>query len=302
MQKILISLVACFCGILAVAQTDKQLIQGYSLEVAGKKQLLAGIEQSNHLKNLRGGCDTLVTELGAGNSFNGNMFDIIPLNMITLETFSVTVDPGNFNVAIFYRNGSYVGNETSSTGWIFLDSAVITGMGDSIPVQVPVSLGLSLLPFNTYGFYVTCTHPDAIMHYTDGTTTGTLHASDANLEFYEGNGGGYPFNVTFSPRVFNGNIIYCPGPVTGINELSATLTLDVYPNPANNLLHIDLGNLPNVPVCLTIYDALGKNITTQPVSGGTMGTLRLEDWMNGVYSVHAVVEGRVLCARFMVLN
>ncbi|HYG50136.1 MAG TPA: hypothetical protein VD905_04490, partial [Flavobacteriales bacterium] len=212
MKKIYLACAAALLSSFTFAQSDKERNQ-LTLTTQQKKEILAGVDPAKVMRShSRGSCDTLVTELTGGNSYNGNMFDMNALNLLTLETFSVTVD-GTVNIAIYYRNGTYVGSTTTSAGWIFLDSAVVTGAGLGVPVQVPVSLGLTLTPSTTYGFYVSATDPAATFHYTDGTAVGTLHASDANLQFFEGHGGEWPFNLNNQPRVFNGNVIYCLGGV-----------------------------------------------------------------------------------------
>ena len=65
----------------------------------------------------------------------------------------------------------------------------------------------------THAFYVTPTDfSTGGFNYTNGTTVGAVFAADANIEFLEGAGNGYPFNGTpFYPRVFNGNIQYSAG-------------------------------------------------------------------------------------------
>tara|TARA_R110002073_G_scaffold36913_1_gene107336 strand:- start:466 stop:1071 length:606 start_codon:yes stop_codon:yes gene_type:complete len=68
-----------------------------------------------------------------------------------------------------------------------------------------------MLANDVQGFYVVISgavFSGHLMAYTNGTAAGNLFASDANLEFFEGAGSGYPFGGSPSPRIWNGTIRY----------------------------------------------------------------------------------------------
>jgi hypothetical protein len=58
-----------------------------------------------------------------------------------------------------------------------------------------------------YGIYVTTTDFNNLS-YTGGTTEGSVLASDAAMTIFEGRGVEYLFSRTFSPRNWNGTMIY----------------------------------------------------------------------------------------------
>ncbi|MBL0341204.1 MAG: hypothetical protein IPP71_09880 [Bacteroidetes bacterium] len=81
-------------------------------------------------------------------------------------------------------------------------------------------MNVSIPAGQTYAVYV---HGSAGIQYSNGTAVGNIFAQDANIEFKEGSGGAY-FNVTNSPRVFNGRIMYSAGCESSRTAAVATVT------------------------------------------------------------------------------
>lgn len=149
---------------------------------------------------------TLTTTLAGGNSFNGNMFDIVARDDLTIDGFDVNIATGSQTIEIYYKSGSYSGFETNSAAWTLAGSASVSGAGQGTAVTVPVDVNLSITSGQRYAFYVTNT--SGTMFYTDGSTEGAVYAQNADLFFYEGVGKAYPFGSTFTPRIWNGVIRY----------------------------------------------------------------------------------------------
>lgn len=281
------------------AQQDNQ-INSQFLSDADIASKLAGIENRNTSSN-RGGmtldCDSLLVEDAGGNEYNGNMFDIVVANEIYLETFSVSADAGSWNIAIFYRSGSYAGFNQTSTGWTFLDSAVITSTTTDAAVlyKVPVNVNLLLSP-GTYGFYVTGMS-GCPFNYSDGTAVGATAASNSDFSVLEGHGGAYPFNLTNSPRVFNGKVYYCVD-VTGVEE-NLEEQFSVYPNPASSNLQIDLSAYAGKQVQLTLMNAVGQ-IVYNETGTATVMNIDVDAFSSGIYFVRAEIEGNVLHSKVVV--
>jgi len=223
--------------------------------------------QDAPVNSLRGGqvlaCDSLFIENQAGNGYHGNMFDMVVTQEIILETFSVNVDPGTWEFQIYYRTGTYVGNASSSAGWILLGTAnvVSTAATDTILTKIPLNLLQTLVP-GTYGFYVTGTDPNTPLNYTNGTSVGAVAASNSYFSILEGAGGAYPFDVTNSPRVFNGQAFYCLD-VTSVDEQDE-FAFTVQPNPANDQVRIVLPNADQRNI--EIYNAIGELVMQQQVN------------------------------------
>ena len=163
-----------------------------------------------------GGCtpDSLATTLAGGNGNFGNMFDINALTDLTIDSFDVHGEDGvTFDVEVWAKTGTWVGFENDPGAWTLIGTApgiVSNGIGFDTPLNL--DLGYAMATGETHAFYVTpIDPPSGGFRYTNGTTVGAVFASDANIEFLEGAGNAYPFGTTFSPRVFNGNILYCVG-------------------------------------------------------------------------------------------
>jgi hypothetical protein len=146
------------------------------------------------------------TSLAAGNSFDGNMFDITPTTQIVLDSFDVNVATGADVVELYYRLGTFVGHNNDSTGWIKVGSCTINGLGSGQATRALVG-GLALQPNITYGIYITVV--TGTMYYTN-TTQGTLQTFP-DFTCMWGQGGGYPFALANPGRMWNGRIYYSKG-------------------------------------------------------------------------------------------
>ncbi len=157
-----------------------------------------------------GACGTpgsLTTLWAAGNSFNGNMFDVIATNTITIASFDVNI-AGPTTVEVYYRPGSWTGFNMSSAGWTMLGSYVTTTGGVGTPTAVPIG-GLTINAGETYGLYVT-TIASGSMSYTNMPPAAPPY-SDANITIDGGQGGAYPFALGNANRMWNGNLHYVEG-------------------------------------------------------------------------------------------
>lgn len=66
----------------------------------------------------------------------------------------------------------------------------------------------------------------------------------------------------------------------------------VYPNPANNLLNIDLTYYHSDAVCkIAFYDLAGKKVSEYQLSTGTSNTLNLATFSNGIYFMSIISDG-----------
>ena len=171
----------------------------------------------------------LTTTFASNNGQSGNMFDIVALTDVTIQCFDVNLDSGTWDLEVYAvtGGGTFVGNEAIAANWTLL--ATVTGLasaGPDLPTALGVGLGVQILAGQTQGFYVTVTNGTS-MNYTNGSTAGTVFASDANIQFLEGAGKSYPFGATFSPRVWNGNICYD----TGLVGPSTSCPIPVIPCP-----------------------------------------------------------------------
>jgi hypothetical protein len=152
---------------------------------------------------------TLSTTFVSNNGQSGNMFDVIPVQPITIRSLAINVSAGEHTFFIYGRLGTWVGNSGSSTGWTLLGQASVTSLGAGAPTAIPIELNVSLGAGQRYSFYATDT--DETVDYTNGTGVGNIAAQDAFMQILEGAGVAYPFGEIYTPRIPNVSITYDPG-------------------------------------------------------------------------------------------
>ena len=150
--------------------------------------------------------DSLFTTNAAGNGSNGNMFDLVALQDVSITGFSMALDAGTHNAVVYYRPSPHAGFENSSAGWILLDS--VSGINSTGPVPATLlsngNFSVTIPAGQTYSFCVFSYNGN---EYTNGSTVGAVFAQNNYFQFLEGVGKGTtPFGSTFSPRIFNGVI------------------------------------------------------------------------------------------------
>ncbi len=159
-----------------------------------------------------GGCNpgNIVTTYAGGNGQSGNMFDVVALSNINVLSFDGNLDVGTHTVEIYYKVGTHVGFEGTSSAWTLIGSTPVTSVAADAPTAIPLPFNVSIPAGQTYAFYVTTTLSG--IGYTNGTTLGAVYVQDAHTQVLEGVGVAYPFGSVYSPRVWNGTVYYeeCP--------------------------------------------------------------------------------------------
>ncbi len=206
--------------------------------------------------------NSLETTFAAGNGQSGNMFDIMAVNDLTVQSFDINMDAGTTDdVEIYFKTGTWVGFDADPSAWTLVETVTgVTSAGTNVPTPLNTNLDIDVAAGETVAFYVTLVNTTNIA-YTDGTTTGALFASDANLEFYEGSGNAYPFGLSFDPRVFNGNIIY---DVDGVSTTMDFTCADLGENQIDVTVTDDSGNTAMCVATVNILDETAPVITCGP--------------------------------------
>mgnify|MGYP000375852348 CR=1 FL=1 len=154
---------------------------------------------------------TLPISFAAGNGQAGNMFDMMALNDITVDSFDVNSQAAAgvlVDFEVYFKTGSWIGSDMTAADWGLVGTVTgVASAGPGVGTPLGLALAIDVMAGDTVAFYVTSTD-GANVFYTNGGIVGDVWASDANLELYEGAGKVYPFLDTFQPRNFNGNIIY----------------------------------------------------------------------------------------------
>lgn len=112
---------------------------------------------------------------------SGSFFDLTAtqnVKVTAIEAFADAEQSGttDYSFDIWYRTGSYVGNETSSAGWTMLGPFTGTNLNDGMPVVLTLTTPFSIAAGQTFGFAVSSTQGGFQWTDESGATF-----SDANL-------------------------------------------------------------------------------------------------------------------------
>lgn len=144
---------------------------------------------------------SLTTTVAAGNGCGGGaMVDIIPSTNLRIDSFAALfAATGTQTVNVYYRVGTYVGNETNAGAWTLLGTATVNVTSTTALTRFTVNNQMLVSPATTYGLYINYN-----ASYTNGTTTFT----NPDLTMQTGTGLCNPFGGTNAGRMFNGTVFY----------------------------------------------------------------------------------------------
>lgn len=152
----------------------------------------------------------LTSALNANNADEGNMFDVVATQSITITSFESHLNTSaSTDYEIWTRLGTYVGNEDSATGWTKLGAATFNGAGSGAYSPIPITLAVAMSAGQRRAFYLT--NKTANNRYHNGTQVGATLASTPELTVYEGAGvnfGTAGFAGINTPRAWEGKIHY----------------------------------------------------------------------------------------------
>ena len=154
----------------------------------------------------------ITTMFTSNNAYNGNMFDVSAKNDIVIDSLDVNILADGW-VKLYVRNGTVVGNNTSTAGWSLVDSVVVVASGQDIPTRVPLSNRILLQAGSLYGLYV-CSYGS--MRYTNIIAGTNDVYTDSNMVLTGYYGGTNTFSCT-SSRVWNGTLYYS---VRNVDEIA----------------------------------------------------------------------------------
>lgn len=170
-------------------------------------------------------CDSLTTTYSAGNGNSGIMFNIKGIQNTAITGFHVSINTTPATptiIKLYYRKGTYLGNETNQAAWTFIDSVQVMAGGTGVPVYVPINTSIIVPAGQKYGFYITTNDPGISLDYTDGTNEDSVYVANSYFEVREGRGMGYPFTLSGVPRVFNGSVHFCPEVAVQCDTINTT--------------------------------------------------------------------------------
>jgi hypothetical protein len=97
-------------------------------------------------------------------------------------------------------------------------------------------------------------------------------------------------NYTYWPKCVNNTV--------GLDVANIEESVDVYPNPSNGLVTIDLKGALAQNTTIEVYNSLGQNVMSQTYTQASgKFEINLTDYAKGVYSIKLTVEGQVVNKR-----
>ena len=75
-----------------------------------------------------------------------------------------------------------------------------------------------------------------------------------------------------------------------------------FPNPVNNQLHIDLTDLPSDRVSVMLYDALGRSVYREEVTGGAINQIQIPEPIHQDFLILKVAAGHHLYVEKVVME
>jgi hypothetical protein len=236
---------------------------------------------------------SLTTTFASDNSFNGNWFDVVAINDLTVNSFDINLATGTTDdIEVYFKTGTSIGFETDASAWTLLDTATgITSNGTDVATPLNLNLGQVVLAGETVAFYVTTVNGGTMNYFGTGAgpiPAGDVFVSDANMEILGGSGGEYPFGPgVFTTRVFSGSVVYSEGTLSsstidftcaevGLNDVEVTVT-DPSGNESTCIAQVNvIDDIAPVLVCQDIDLEIGPDGTA------TLDPMDLIDMTNSI--------------------
>lgn len=226
--------------------------------------------------------DSVTIGYPGGNGQNGNMFDVTTTASTSISGFDVNNNASagsNSVIEVYYiTNSSYLGNETNAGAWTLEGSYNVTSAGGSNPTHFDLTSGIPVTPGQTTAIYVTVTSGQ--LNYTNGSSAGSVWATDGVVTVYEGVGKSYPFGSTFNPRNFNGAIYYGGAPCSNIRTAVSAIPT---PNPSGSFTDVENGLMVNFDASASTADSANWDFGDSNTGSGT--TTSHTYAADGVYTV-----------------
>ena len=211
---------------------------------------------------------SLTTHFNGGNGFAGNMFDITTTTdlEITGIDFHARNNTNLFDIDLWYRVGTCVGNDLSPAGWILLGQVTgVMGAGAYGPTFADFSgNGVVFAAGQTYGIYMDNVNYSTSggINYTNGVSTPETYSNaDITLDAYYGKATPSFTGSTFTPRVWNGTIYY-DSPGGGAPTLAITNLV------AGAVASVDCSNCTPGGIVYFVWSAAGGGPVSTPFGTG----------------------------------
>lgn len=175
--------------------------------------------------------DQLVVDAPHTSSQFGNMFKLYVKNDFTFTGFSfVAASSGTVEPIAFYKQGNFVGHETTRSDWTAIDSLEITGASANNWYRLNFTTPVQFSAGDTISFYLANKQSTKIRweNLTSLNAVGDLFFSNADFEYYAGVTGAYFGNnmTSGAPRAVSSIMHYTSNNVCGNNRIAVTMDVN----------------------------------------------------------------------------
>jgi hypothetical protein len=264
MKNITILAFFAFSGFTAQAQScnfDQQITTADSVMCVGDTVSLSFLLPSPLVDTI------LPTPIVNNNGQDGNMFDITATNTIRIRYFEgniANVPNVTTSYSIYYKQGTHVGFENNAAVWTLIaDSIAFNPNTPNTLSVIPYNLNLVIPAGATYAFYLTNTSAVGNNNrYSNGTATGDISATNADLTVFQGTGGGYPFGTFFNARPWEG-IVHYDSPAASYLWNTGDTTPSIEVSPVSTMDYSCEITIPGL-TC-TVEDTITVQVNNLPV-------------------------------------
>ena len=182
--------------------------------------------------------NSMVPSTGTGTTYSGGFADITPSKGIVIDSFAVSMSANVQNATwnVWMRTGTYVGYNTSSTGWTKIGNNVVArvrlvGSYYRSYIKVPET---ALTQGITYGFYITSTPTTPCIPWSLATPA-VITISNADMTVFQDRicYGATEFAAPVLNRVMTWETHYRPA-----NCPSNRMPLQITVKPSPMVLHL----------------------------------------------------------------
>ena len=237
-------------------------------------------------------CDSLVSPCVSTFSRNGYYFDLEAVNASEIQGFSFqSQNAGTRDIAVYYRAGTYFGNETNASAWTLLGNfpnyTPNSALNCPLPNNTLLFAGSVCIPQGQrYGFYFQMTSGVGTIESHNTLTEGSIGAQDANLKLITGKGQfgiGPAFTGTLlSGLTYQGVIQYaCSCQSVTIEEPLSVAASILFPNPANTELFVTLPESGTAEV--DAIDAAGRTVIPKTSISPEKNSIHVANLASGIY-------------------
>jgi len=239
--------------------------------------------------------------------------DVDPTNdVMTSQFVSAPKFPSTFKITMKTSNVNAAGESIAQTSWFIYDKSTNIIVKERINCDLATTYTDTItLPTGYYQLAIVDAPYDDGEYYGlnwwaiagGGYTPGYLHVAPltgGNIPMH-----GYNYSGTYNNDFGQGYTedFYVVHTTTAVNNVSAqSISMDAYPNPAQNVINIDLTGIQQVNGIIKVIDALGREVVVAKCNN-THQQLNTSALSNGVYTVVFVEDlntGKKLQTRIVI--